>query len=145
MRSNRRVVLATALGTAVIAAVFILAAQVNSKYGILSMAAQFQSFRVTVNNESDFDLSILETGVVTGAGAGASTDELGKTLSSGKTIKIRPRLSLSGEGGIYLKYTDPRAPDVLQTIGVCSYTESLSGYSKVTITNNKVTVKENCS
>lgn len=98
MRSNRRVVLATALGTAVIAAVFILAAQVNSKYGILSMAAQFQSFRVTVNNESDFDLSILETGVVTGAGAGASTDELGKTLSSGKTIKIRPRLSLSGEG-----------------------------------------------
>ncbi|MEK4326687.1 hypothetical protein MKZ24_11855 [Paenibacillus sp. FSL R7-0297] len=145
MRSNRRVVLATALGTAVIAAVFILAAQVNSKYGILSMAAQFQSFRVTVNNESDFDLSILETGVVTGAAAGASTDELGKTLSSGKTIKIRPRLSLSGEGGIYLKYTDPRAPDVLQTIGVCSYTESLSGYSKVTITNNKVTVKENCS
>ncbi|KHL94721.1 hypothetical protein QW71_16595 [Paenibacillus sp. IHB B 3415] len=145
MRRNRRVILVSALGTAVIAAVLILAVQVNSKYGILSMAAQFQSFRVTVNNESDFDLSILETGVVTGAAAGASTDELRKTLSSGKTIKIRPRLSLSGEGGIYLKYTDPRAPDVLQTIGVCSYTESLSGYSKVTITNNKVTVKENCS
>ncbi|MEK3683156.1 hypothetical protein [Paenibacillus sp. FSL R10-2736] len=145
MRRNRRVILATALGAAVIATGLILAAQLNSKYGILSMAAQFQSFKVTVYNESDFDLSILETGVVTNAAAGASTDELGKTLSSGKTIKIRPRLSLSGEGGIYLKYTDPRAPEVAQTVGICSYTESLSGYSKVTITNNKVTVKENCS
>ncbi|AIQ60469.1 hypothetical protein [Paenibacillus borealis] len=145
MRRNRRVILVSAMGIAVIAAGIIMAVQLNSKYGILSIAAQFQSFKVTVDNQSDFDLSLLETGVVTSAAAGASADELGKPLKSGETIKIRPRLSISGEGGIYLKYTDPREPEAAQTVGICSYTESLSGYSKVTITNDKVTVKENCS
>jgi hypothetical protein len=129
----------------VIAAGVMLAAQMNNKFGILRMAAQFQSFRVTVDNQSDFDLSLLETGVVTSAAAGASTDELGKTLKSSKTMKIKPRLSLSGEGGIYLKYIDPREPETVQTVGVCSYTETLSGYSKVTVTNDKVTVDEKCS
>jgi hypothetical protein len=145
MRRNRRVILATALGTAVIAAGVILAVQMNNKYGILSMAAQFQSFRVTVDNQSDFELNVIETGVVTNAAAGASIDKLEKILKSGRKIKIKPRLSLTGEGGIYLKYTDSREPDTPLTIGVCSYTETLSGYSKVTITNDKVTVDENCS
>ncbi|MEK3717020.1 MULTISPECIES: hypothetical protein [unclassified Paenibacillus] len=145
LRWNRRVLGILAASTLVIAAGIMVVVQLNNNYGVLGLVAQLQSFRVTVDNQSDFELSIQETGVVTGAAAEASADEVGKILKSGKTLKIKPRLTLSGEGGIYLKYSDPREPDVPKTIGVCSYTETLSGYSKVIITNDKVTVKENCS
>lgn len=134
-----------AASTLVIAAGIMVVVQLNNNYGVLGLVAQLQSFRVTVDNQSDFELSILETGVVTGAAAEASVDEVGKILKSGKTVKIKPRLTLSGEGGIYLKYSDKREPDVPRTIGICSYTETLSGYSKVIITNDKVTIKQNCS
>ncbi|MEK4850359.1 hypothetical protein NST04_10955 [Paenibacillus sp. FSL H7-0756] len=131
--------------TLVIAAGIMLVVQLDNKYGVLGLVAQLQSFQVRVDNQSDFELRILETGVVTGAAAEASVDEVGKILKSGKTVKIKPQLTLSGEGGIYLKYSDPREPDVPKTIGVCSYTETLSGYSKVIITNDKVTIEQNCS
>jgi hypothetical protein len=140
----------SAIGTVIIAAGVIVTVQMNNRFGLWSLATQFQSFRVTVDNQSDYDLSSIETGVVTSASAGgetgnASKDELGTTLHSGRRIKIRPQLSLSGEGGIYLKYTDPRKPGAPVTIGVCSYTESLSGYSKVTIKNDEIEIEENCS
>ncbi|QUL53828.1 hypothetical protein KDC22_26310 [Paenibacillus tritici] len=144
MRWNRRMLLMSAVAL-VMAAGIMLVVQLDSKYGVLSLVSQFQSFKVTVHNPSDFELTILETGVVTSAAASASTDKVAKILKSGKTVKIKPRLTISGEGGIYLKYSDPREPDVPATIGVCSYTETLSGYSKVVITNDKVSVKENCS
>ncbi|WP_405116380.1 hypothetical protein MHH28_15460 [Paenibacillus sp. FSL K6-1217] len=131
--------------TLVIAAGIMLVVRLDNKYGVMGLVAQLQSFQVRVDNQSDFELSILETGVVTSAAAEASVDEVGKILKSGKTVKIKPRLTLNGEGGIYLKYADPREPDVPITIGICSYTETLSGYSKVIITNNKVTIKQNCS
>lgn len=109
------------------------------------LVAQLQSFQLRVDNQSDFELRILETGVATSSAAEASVDEVGKILKSEKTVKIKPQLTLSGEGGIYLKYSDSREPDVPKTIGVCSYTETLSGYSKVIITNDKVTIEQNCS
>lgn len=145
MRWNRRVLGILAASTLVITAGIMLVVQLDNKYGVLGLVAQLQSFQVRVDNQSDFELSILETGVVTSAAAEASVDEVGKILKSGKTIKIKPRLTLSGEGGIYLKYSDPREPDVSRTVGVCSYTETLSGYSKVIITNDKVTIEQNCS
>lgn len=107
----------------------------------------FRSFSVTVVNASDYDLVTVETGIL-------SSDTSGNTVKSGakhtyaKTIKaghekvISPKLSLTGEGGIYLKYTDSRGETVQRT--VCSYTESASGYSTVTIQNDQIEVKENC-
>ncbi|MEK3901369.1 hypothetical protein [Paenibacillus sp. FSL R7-0179] len=131
--------------TLVIAAGIMRVVQLDNKYGVLGLVAQLQSFQVRVDNQSDFELRILETGVVTSSAAEASVDEVGKILKSEKTVKIKPQLTLSGEGGIYLKYSDSREPDVPKTIGVCSYTETLSGYSKVIITNDKVTIEQNCS
>lgn len=149
MTRKRRTIL-TVAGAAVIAAIILLAVQLNNKYGLLELVAQFRSFRVTVDNQSDFDLKLLEAGVVTSGSiregrASGSRDELGTTVPKGRALTVRPSLSISGEGGIYLRYTDPREPNAPKTIGVCSYTESISGYSKVIITNDKVTVEEKCS
>lgn len=109
---------------------------------------QFQSFTVTIHNESDYDIVSIETGTIesnstdTGIIEGSSKDVSSKTIKSGDKLKIKPKLSLRGEGGIYLKYTDSRGETVKK--GVCSYTESLSGYSTVTIKNEKTTVEEKC-
>ncbi|MFD2880253.1 hypothetical protein ACFTAO_36865 [Paenibacillus rhizoplanae] len=75
-----------AASTLVIAAGIMVVVQLNNNYGVLGLVAQLQSFRVTVDNQSDFELSILETGVVTGAAAEASVDEVGKILKSGKKL-----------------------------------------------------------
>lgn len=103
--------------TLVIAAGIMRVVQLDNKYGVLGLVAQLQSFQVRVDNQSDFELRILETGVVTSSAAEASVDEVGKILKSEKTVKIKPQLTLSGEGGIYLKYSDSREPDVPKTIG----------------------------
>ena len=107
----------------------------------------FRSFSVTVVNASDYDLLSVETGIM-------SSDASGNTVKSGakhtyeKPIKaghekvISPKLSLTGEGGIYLKYTDSRGETVQKT--VCSYTEYATGYSTITIQNDRVDVKEDC-
>ncbi|MFD1904575.1 hypothetical protein ACFSQ7_11655 [Paenibacillus rhizoplanae] len=77
-----------AASTLVIAAGIMVVVQLNNNYGVLGLVAQLQSFRVTVDNQSDFELSILETGVVTGAAAEASVDEVGKILKKRKkTVK----------------------------------------------------------
>ncbi|WNS43572.1 hypothetical protein [Paenibacillus sp. MMS20-IR301] len=134
----------------VLAAGIMLAVRLEQEFGILKLADQFRSFRVTVHNQSDYKLNITAAGVTTSASAlagaeAAAKDELGHTLSSGRTLTIKPELSLSGEGSIYLHYTDPREPDEVKTIGVCSYTEYLSGSSTVTISNDGIEVEENCS
>lgn len=105
---------------------------------------QFLSFSVTINNQSDYDIVSLETGTVEGPSGEikASKDYYSKTIKSGEKVKIKPKLSLTGEGGIYLKYNDSRGETISKA--VCSYTESLSGYSEVTINNDKVTIEENC-
>ncbi|MFC3800840.1 hypothetical protein [Cohnella sp. GCM10012308] len=108
---------------------------------------QFRSFSVTVVNQSDYDLVSVETGILRSDAAGnavqgGSKNTYGKTIKAGHEKVISPKLSLNGEGGIYLKYTDSRGQTVQKT--VCSYTESASGYSTVTIRNDRVDVKENC-
>ncbi|MCG7378686.1 hypothetical protein MH215_16890 [Paenibacillus sp. ACRSA] len=118
------------------------------KSDAFSFLNQFRSFTVTIDNQSDFNLSSVETGVlVTGAQGvtveSGSKDMYGAEIKSGEVIKIRPNLSLSGEGGIYLKITDSNGETTNKMI--CSYTESLSGYSNVIVTNNNVSVKEQCN
>ncbi|WP_256759969.1 hypothetical protein [Cohnella sp. WQ 127256] len=100
--------------------------------------SQFQSFTVTISNESDYDIVSVETGIINGT----SKDTRLEKIKSGNKKKIKPNLSLSGEGAIYMEYTDSRGSTTQKT--VCGYTEYLSGNSKVTIHNSKVTVKENC-
>lgn len=110
--------------------------------------SQFQSFALTIHNQSDYDIVSVETGIIKSASAeigiveGDSKDYYAEHIKSGKNIKIKPRLSLNGEGGIYLKYTDARGETVQKS--VCSYTEYLSGYSTVTIHNNGVAIEEKC-
>ncbi|CAG5092896.1 Uncharacterized protein TXXE_19030 [Thermobacillus xylanilyticus] len=55
---------------------------------------------------------------------------------------IKPQLTVHREGGIYLKFTDSGGKEVNKT--VCSYTESASGYSIVTIMNDQIKVEEKC-
>lgn len=98
----------------------------------------FKDFSVTIRNKSDYDIVSVEIGMI----KGTSKDIYTKKINSGKTIKIKPELSLTGEGAIYMKYTDSSGDTIEKT--VCGYTESLSGNSKVTIKNDKVTVEQNC-
>ncbi|CAI6084094.1 hypothetical protein [Cohnella sp. JJ-181] len=113
-----------------------------------SFFRQFRSFSVTVINQSDYDLVSVETGILTNDAKGnivksGSKESFNKPIKAGREKVLEPSLSLSGEGGIYLQYTDSRGDTVQKT--VCSYTESVSGYSTVTIHNDNVEVKENCN
>ncbi|CAM3568835.1 hypothetical protein PALU110988_29295 [Paenibacillus lupini] len=108
---------------------------------------QFKSFSVMIDNQSDYDLTQIETGVM-GGSQGSESEEKSKVvqeyqLASGRKVTIKPDLHLTGEGGIYLKFTDSRGETIKKTI--CSYTESLSGHSNVTINNDSVNVVEKCS
>ncbi|GGG03904.1 hypothetical protein [Paenibacillus abyssi] len=98
----------------------------------------FQSFSVTINNNSDYNIESVEVGII----KGTSKDIYTEPIKSGETVKIKPKLSLNGEGAIYIKYIDSRGGTREKT--VCGYTEYLSGYSKVTISNVKATVEEKC-
>lgn len=98
----------------------------------------FEDYSITIRNKSDYDIVSVEIGII----KGTSKDIYTKKIISGEKIKIKPELSLTGEGAIYMKYTDSRGDTIEKT--VCGYTESLSGNSKVTISNDKVTVEENC-
>ncbi|MEK5026398.1 hypothetical protein [Paenibacillus sp. FSL M7-1046] len=148
MKWNRISVTIAVFDAVLIIAGSITAATVGSD--VVKLIQQFGSFTVTVDNQSDYDLFSVETGVLTSDSAGqiiesSSKESFEQGIPSGRKVKISPELSLSGEGGIYLKYTDPRDEDSPKTVGICSYTESLSGHSKVIITNDDVSVEENCS
>jgi len=97
-----------------------------------------QRFAVTVVNESDHDIVDLETGII----SQNSKHAYGKTIVAGKTAKFSPNLQLTGEGAIYLKFTDSSG-NAKETV-VCGYTEYLSGSSQVTIHNDKVDVQQDC-
>ncbi|GGG00227.1 hypothetical protein GCM10010912_51390 [Paenibacillus albidus] len=149
MRGNRRAIIIITISTAFILIGIMGVVAVRSS-DLFSLINHFRSFTVTVDNRSDYDLGSVETGVIRGFSNGqiiasGSKDKLGKEIKSGQKITIKPDLHLSGEGGIYLEYTDSREGSSAQRVAVCSYTEFLSGSSKVTINNDEVTVKEDCS
>lgn len=107
----------------------------------------FKSFTVRIYNQSDFDLVKIETGILQSDAQGntietGSTDVVEDTLASGGKLTFKPKLSIQGEGGVYMKVTDSRGQT--ETYSVCSYTESLSGQTDVTVSNDGVKIDQDC-
>lgn len=116
--------------------------------GKLSFIKQFMGFTVTINNHSDFDIIEIKLGIIAGNSNVKTFKEDSevvhdKQINSGSSTTLKPKLLLEGEGGIYLKFTNSKGETIKKTI--CSYTESLSGHSDVTVRNDTVNVTENCS
>ncbi|WP_153980177.1 hypothetical protein [Paenibacillus xylanilyticus] len=108
---------------------------------------QFRSLRITIHNQSDFDLTNVNASLVQGEGPvnserDGSVYKLKKDIASGKKVKFTPRLSPSGESSVHLQFTDSRGE--IHTKVVCGYTEYLSGKTYVNVTNDNITVKEEC-
>ncbi|CAM4271944.1 hypothetical protein FHS16_002052 [Paenibacillus endophyticus] len=98
--------------------------------------AYFQRFAITVHNESDFDLVSIETGIV----SSSEKDIVDRRIKAGASAVIKPKLSMSGEGAVYLKYTDSQG-NTKETIA-CGYTESLTGRTAITIDNDGISKNE---
>lgn len=118
---------------------------------VISMVYQaldpFRHLRITIHNQSDYDLSNITARVNSGVDSfntnkEGTTHTLKKGLPSGEQVKFAPQLRFSGEGSIHLEFTDSRGKTYNET--VCGYTEYLSGNSYVTVTNETITVKEEC-
>ncbi|SDK88835.1 hypothetical protein SAMN05428961_103122 [Paenibacillus sp. OK060] len=118
---------------------------------VISMVYQaldpFRHLRITIHNQSDYDLSNITTRVSSGVDSFNTNNEgtiynLNKAVPSGEQVKFAPQLQLSGEGSVYLEFTNSRGETYNKT--VCGYTEYLSGNSYVTVTNETITVKEEC-
>ena len=129
MRINLRYVLIVAIGLILLVFFF---------QWIRNITEPFQSFSVKLNNKSDYDIVAVETGIV----SSSSKHVYDKKVIAGASTKIKPKLQLTGEGAIYLKYTDSRG-NTKETV-VCGYTESLSGKSEVTIHNDQIDVEQDC-
>ncbi|UPK43535.1 hypothetical protein [Paenibacillus pabuli] len=118
---------------------------------VISMGYQalepFRHLRITIHNQSDYDLSNITARVSSGIDSSDTNNPgtlyaLKKGVPSGEQVKFAPQLRLSGEGSIHLEFTDSRGETHTKT--VCGYTEYLSGNSYVTVTNETITVKEEC-
>ncbi|WP_339305320.1 hypothetical protein [Paenibacillus sp. FSL R5-0519] len=55
-----------------------------------------------------------------------------QNVPNGKKVEFAPQLQLSGEGAVYLEFTDSQGKMYNRT--VCEYTQSLSSNSYVTVT-----------
>lgn len=120
----------------------------------LNAIDRFRKLRITIDNQSDYDITQIQAGLDTGESLladPASADhkeEMGllytfnKDIASGQKAKFTPQLNLRGEGSVYITFQDSGGKTYKET--ACGYTESLSGTSHITITNEKVTIKENC-
>ncbi|MGQ8873522.1 hypothetical protein [Paenibacillus sp. TSA_86.1] len=114
----------------------------------------FRKLRITIDNQSDYDITQIQAGAVTGESSptdSASAEKpeqsgllytLNKAITKGQKVKFAPQLKIRGEGSVYVTFKDSRGKTYKET--ACGYTESLSGTSLITITNENVTVKENC-
>ncbi|MFX3647270.1 MAG: hypothetical protein ACE3K2_20215 [Paenibacillus sp.] len=113
---------------------------------LLNAVDPYRHLRITIHNQSDYNLTDIQASLV--QGESYNTNESGSTyifdkdVSSGSNVKFAPQLKLSGEGAVSLTFTDSRGKTYNKT--VCGYTEYLSGNSYVTVTNENVTVKEEC-
>jgi len=129
----------------IIAVVAILAAGIFLAYQTYeNLLRQFQSFTVEIVNQSELDIVKVETGLLSGTPSqpDESKHSFEQPIASGKKAKITPKLKFFGEGSIYMEFTDSSGKTTQKT--VCSYTESASGYSTVTITDKQITVEEHC-
>lgn len=137
---NRKISLGIVAGSVIL--VLLLAA------GGISLAnselfRQFQDFKMTIINKSDHDILSVETGIYQSDGdEGKSKHHYTNVIASGKKKVIKPRLTIHGEGGIYMQFVDASGREARTS--VCSYTESSSGYALVTITNDDIEVEGRC-
>jgi len=100
----------------------------------------FGPLRVTVVNETGSDLVAVETGLV----SGSSKHFYRERIESGQSAKIKPDLSLTGEGAVYQKFVF--ASGAPKEAVVCGYTESLSGTAKVTLrADGRIDVEQSCN
>lgn len=107
----------------------------------------FRHLRITIHNQSDYDLTNIQASLVQGDNSfnnneSGSTYIFDKDIPTGANVKFAPQLKLSGEGVVSLAFTDSRGKTYNKT--VCGYTEYLSGNSYVTVTNENITVKDEC-
>lgn len=113
---------------------------------LLNAVDPYRHLRITIHNQSDYNLTNIQASLVQGESfninESGSTYIFDKDVSSGSNVKFAPQLKLSGEGAVSLAFTDSRGKTYNKT--VCGYTEYLSGNSYVTVTNENVTVKEEC-
>jgi len=102
----------------------------------------FGPLRITVVNETSVDLVTVETSAV--SSSGSSKHFYRQRIEAGQSAKIRPELSLTGEGGVYQKFVfDSGEP---KEAVVCGYTESLSGTATVTLrADGRIEVEQSCS
>lgn len=111
----------------------------------INLLEPFRSFTVTVHNESGRPIVAVETGVsrVSQASSANSRHDYDEVINAGESVKIKPRLTVSGENSIYQKFTyeNGETKDVV----VCGYTEYASGYSTVTLrADGTVDVEQKC-
>ncbi|WP_405142347.1 hypothetical protein MHI48_27890 [Paenibacillus sp. FSL H7-0942] len=131
----------------IILSVIILGIAIVAFKSFLNAIDPFRHLRITIHNQSDYDLTNLQASLVQGDNS-FNNNESGsiyvfkKDIPSGANVKFAPQLKLSGEGVVFLAFTDSRGKTYNKT--VCGYTEYLSGNSYVTVTNENVTVKEEC-
>ncbi|WP_433747912.1 hypothetical protein [Paenibacillus amylolyticus] len=114
---------------------------------LLNAIDPFRHLRITIHNQSDYDLTNIQASLVQGDNSlnnneSGSSYVFDKNIPSGANVKFAPQLKLAGEGVVSLAFTDSRGKTYNKT--VCGYTEYLSGNSYVTVTNENVTVKEEC-
>ncbi|WP_169082969.1 hypothetical protein [Paenibacillus sp. PL91] len=96
----------------------------------------FMPFAVTLNNDSDYDIVSVKMGIVSSTSAHTYT----KPIKAGDSVRIKPQLQLTGEGAVYLEYTDARG--VTRENIACGYTESLTGRAELTIDNDRFVLNE---
>ncbi|MFF2482490.1 hypothetical protein [Paenibacillus sp. NPDC058071] len=143
MRFARKKWIVAAAGLTLAAAIVLLTVGLDKKLDLFNFLS---GFTVVVDNQSDVDLLSLETGLIAGASDGNITEGESRDhhegVQSGRKIKIKPNLQLSGEGAVYLKWTDAEGNSTIRA--VCSYTEYLSGHAKVIVKNGEATVEQKC-
>lgn len=131
----------------IILSAIILGIAIVAFMSFLNAFDPFRHLRITIHNQSDYDLTNIQTSLTTG-GNSFNTNEKGslhlleENIPSGENLKFAPQLQVSGESSVYLTFTDSRGKTYNKT--VCGYTEYLSGNSYVTVTNENATVKEEC-
>ena len=102
----------------------------------------FGPLRVTVVNETSADLVTVETSAV--SSSGSSKHFYRQRIEAGENARIRPELSLTGEGGVYQKFVFDGG-ETREAV-VCGYTESLSGTATVTLrADGRIEVEQSCS
>ncbi|WP_145149386.1 hypothetical protein [Paenibacillus xylanexedens] len=131
----------------IILSVIILGVAIVAFMSFLNAMDPFRHLRITIHNKSDYDLTNIQASLTNGDNSlnnneSGSLHLMEENIPSGENLKFLPQLQVSGESSVYLTFTDSRGKTYNEVVS--GYTEYLSGNSYVTVTNENVTVKEEC-